>query len=382
VIPHGQQLEVLLDQLHLEGDRTADEVVSSYFADVELAPDAVFKDMLDLPKDRFQDTHPAIAAYLAERPPLPTWADPDLLRQGSEFFRAWGPQLFLALYVGALPWAYSAHDGVQALWLTGRMRDDPKRRLLETAFFVTDVMTPYELLPGGRGYNSIRRVRLMHAAVRHLIEHDADPKAWEPAWGKPLNQQQLIGTLLTFTQVVFEVFERFGTPVPAAEAEAYVHTWSVVGHLLGVRSDLLPLDCDSAARLKDALKPRVCRASEAGQKMEDALLEVAQKVGPRGLRSFPASMTQFAVGDEIAAMIGIEGRGWSYSVIEQLARINGWIYRLPFVGAHSVWLSRTLGLGILREAVGLGRGPRPPYLLPESLARNWRLQRKLKCNLR
>ena len=116
--------------------------------------------------------------------------------------------------------------------------------------------------------------------------------------------------------------------------------------------------------------------------MESSLLAVAQAVGPKVLRSFPASMTQFAVGDDIAAMIGLEGRQWSYSVVEQLARINGWIYRLPFVGAHSVWLSRTLGLGILREAVGLGRGPRPPYRLPESLARSWRLQRKLKHHLR
>ena len=103
-------------------------------------------------------------------------------------------------------------------------------------------MPPYELLPGGLGYNSIRRVRLIHAAVRHLIEHIPDPSPWKPEWGKPLNQQQLLGTLLTFTQVVFEVFERFQTPVPAAQAEAYLHSWSVVGHLLGVRPDLLPLD--------------------------------------------------------------------------------------------------------------------------------------------
>ena len=71
------------------------------------------------------------------------------------------------------------------LWLTARLEHDPERRLNETAQFLMDVTAPGSFGPGGDAVDRILHVRLMHAAVRWLIDHepgvdrpaDADPGA-------------------------------------------------------------------------------------------------------------------------------------------------------------------------------------------------------------
>jgi hypothetical protein len=52
---------------------------------------------------------------------------------------------------------------------THRLINHPFRRIVETAQFVLDVMAPDGLGHSGRGVRSAQKVRLMHAAIRHLI---------------------------------------------------------------------------------------------------------------------------------------------------------------------------------------------------------------------
>jgi len=86
--------------------------------------------------------------------------------------------------------------------MTGRLMEDRDRyerlarRIAETAFFLMEVMSKDGLVaPNGRGLQAIRRVRLIHAAVRKFIP----PNRWDDAWGKPLNQEDLTVTLMTFS---------------------------------------------------------------------------------------------------------------------------------------------------------------------------------------
>ena len=50
----------------------------------------------------------------------------------------------------------------------------------------------------------------------------------------PLNQEDLLGMLLSFSVTVFEVLERYGICWTAGEQEAYLHAWDVVGSYLGI----------------------------------------------------------------------------------------------------------------------------------------------------
>ena len=94
------------------------------------------------------------------------------MRLGEDFFGRWGLYVPLVLMCSSLPECYAAAKGVQVLQLTARLASDTKRRVVETAQMVLDVMAPGGMQPGARGYRTVRKVRLMHAGVRYLIEND------------------------------------------------------------------------------------------------------------------------------------------------------------------------------------------------------------------
>src|SRR5690606_37864902 len=111
------------------------------------------------------------AAFLAAASPLPDWADPARISRGQDFFSDWLLHQFTALYLASLPSAYAAAKGSHVIWLTGRLRNDPQRRLNETAQFLMDVTAP-GAFASGQATHRILHVRLMHAAIRWLIDHD------------------------------------------------------------------------------------------------------------------------------------------------------------------------------------------------------------------
>ena len=89
--------------------------------------------------------------------------------RGQDLFQELGPEVLLILGCYSLPAAYAATKGARVLAQTGFLTEDTDRRLGETSQMVVDVMTTGGLEPGGTGVWAARKVRLMHAAIRHLV---------------------------------------------------------------------------------------------------------------------------------------------------------------------------------------------------------------------
>ena len=249
-------------------DEPADRAVAAYFADRDGAePGSLVHSLvthLELPPEQ---QVPAITEFLATAGQLPDWADPARMARGQAYFGDWALHQFTALYLASLPSAYAAARGVHVLWLTARLERDPERRLNETAQFLMDVTAPDSFGPRGAAVDRILHVRLMHAAVRWLIDHDpgvarpddADPTAppagptWATSWGRPANQEDLAGTMLTFTTVVLDAFANSGVESSAAGAEDFFHLWTVIAHVLGVHDALIPRDVAEGRRLQAAI---------------------------------------------------------------------------------------------------------------------------------
>ncbi len=161
----------------------------------------------------------------------------------------------------------------------------------------------------------------MHAGVRWLIEHDPT-STWDPQWGRPINQEDMLETLLTFTEVVFEVFDRTGVVYSDDDAEAYLHVWSYVGFLLGVDPNQLPLTRTDTKTLMAAVRSRQFGASAAGVILMDALLEEGRKLTPPGLRGLPASTVRFFVGDTTADYLSVPPSDWTKVFFGPLKRLT------------------------------------------------------------
>ena len=214
-------LEGLRKRTDPEADRVAEHYLdrppSDFFSGV-LAARSMGTDMQD----------PHVAAWLKEQPPLPDWVDRGRLSRGSGFFAEWGVELGLGLFLSSLPLAYAAHDGVQVLALTAQLETDTKRRILESAQFVLDVTAPGALEPGRPGYETARLVRLMHAGVRHLIRNDprvartSDPSVWprwDESWGEPINQEHLLGAMISYSSSLLHVLDRLRIDYDAQRGE-------------------------------------------------------------------------------------------------------------------------------------------------------------------
>lgn len=81
------------------------------------------------------------------------------------------------------------------LTFSQRLGHDPYRRLGETGQFVLSVTTRGALGPRGQGIRKVQKVRLLHAAIRHLIRRS--PGWPEEELGPPICQEDLAGTLGT-----------------------------------------------------------------------------------------------------------------------------------------------------------------------------------------
>jgi ER-bound oxygenase mpaB/B'/Rubber oxygenase, catalytic domain len=358
-----------LDSLRTRADPAADAVVAGIFSGTDDATSA-FRALV-VQQREVSDS--ALNEFLDGRDDPPPWVRPELVAAGQECFARWGSHVFTALYAAALPSAYACWRGVQVLGLTARLETDAKRRLNETAQFHLDVMEPGGLEPGAHGYSDVRHVRLMHAAVRWLIQHD--PRVtWDPEWGTPINQEDLLETLLTFTEIVFEVFDRTGIVYTDEDADAYLHTWSLIGFYLGVDPDLLPLTRAQTTVLMPIVRRRQFGPSEAGHDLAAALLEQGSRLAPPGLGGLPASTLRYYVGDQTADFLGVPKADWTRVLFKPLADMSRRFSAEELHHQLMVGLSSRIGFGMLSLAVKAERyGGRPAFQVPTSLAARWNL---------
>ena len=183
-----------------------------------------------------------------------------------QFFNDRVNAIMLILGVYSLPYCYCGANGTRVLIASKKITENPEKRLLETAEFVLDVCDEKAFEPEGRGLVSIFKVRLMHAAARYYVR-SAIPDE------EPVNQDDMLATLLSFSLIVIRGLRRMGIAVSEKEAEAYVSYWNTIGELLGIHSDLLPASIGRASRLERDIRTREFVFSENGVKLTRSLMD-------------------------------------------------------------------------------------------------------------
>jgi hypothetical protein len=372
-----------LDRFRQKTDPAADAAVAGYFAATHHTHSrhlfSALVEHLHLPPE---DQVPAVAEFLAAASEMPEWVDRQRLARGQGFFSDWALHQFTSLYLASLPNAYAAAKGVHVIWLTARLQNDARRRLNETAQFLMDVTVPASFDEGGSAIARILHVRLMHAAIRWFIDHDADVDrpadadpsllparpTWAASWGRPVNQEDLAGTLLTFTSVVIDSFRRSGVEFAMPGAEDFQYLWRVIGHFLGVDPGLVPEDLAAAVTLQKRIFHRQHAPSAVGVALTKTLLDLVGDRLPGPLARLGPPMMRRYLGDHVANMIGVPGgtaERWAIALLVHLTR-------LLTLGRHfdpvPRWLSAWVGRRLLDGLLSADRhGARVPFAIPDRL---------------
>ena len=249
-----------------------------------------------------------IGDYFRQSQQLPDYADLKMIDAGQEVFRRHGPAMTMLLMLKSLPQSYACADGVQVLHATGRLTTEKglepfKRRLMETAQFVINVMSEDGLKPGGFGIITALKVRLIHATIRHFLKH----KEWDSKkLGDPLNQEDKAGTLMAFSALVLEGLDKLNVELTEDEKEAFIHCWNVVGHFMGVRRELIPANAEEADKLGNLIFDQQMAYSKEGEELTDALLEFLHDMMPGKHGSTPEIMLHYLLGDEASKAVGLK----------------------------------------------------------------------------
>ena len=253
---------------------------------------------------------------------LPLWANAKQMDQGAAFFARYASLIMNMLGLLSLPYCYAAADGARVLYLSERIRNDTAKRLQETGDFVWEVMAPNAFSAEGKGFASILKVRLIHAAARYYTLQSGQ---WNIAdWGLPVNQEDMAGTNLSFSLLAIRGLRKLDIAVSYAEQQAFMHLWNVIGHLSGLEESLLPDDGKQAIALEQAISGHQFKPSTEGQALTKALTDyfTALNLPPPFGSKETVQLMRFLLGDEVADILALP-MGKAPATIINLLKLSG-----------------------------------------------------------
>lgn len=312
----------------------------------------------------------------------PDWASQDLIARGQQFFKDNSLDITVALFCASLPYSYAVAQGVEVLERTSELARAATitRRIAETGQMLLDVTGVGALDVSGRGYRRVREIRLLHATIRALlllppIQSDS-VKAWSITdFGCPINQEDMLGTLLAFTTAVFQSLRRMGVRVPPEHEAAYLHLWSVIGYYLGIEAAGSITGIRKSEELANSLFARLSRSSSAGRHLMCLLMSEMESSMPGGLFRLPRTLVRFLIGERVADLLGVPPAAWWSAALKLAAALDRWIGNLPGGPALLTLPSRLIGRSVIRMWIDLSilHERTPPQIDRETL-RRWRIR--------
>jgi len=254
-----------------------------------------------------QSVQPIVEKYFSEVQ-IPAWADRNRMLKANAFFSKHENLILYLLGVLSLPYCYAARNGVQVLFFSKRLEKDTFRRLQETALFVINANT-YSIENETEWKKNILKIRLLHALMRIFV---LKSNKWQDKWGKPINQEDMAGTNLSFSYIVLRGMRKLGFSFSAKEAEDFLHLWNVIGYLLGVQETLLPNTMQEAFWLDKQISEKEFAPSNEGKILCKALIATFTQQSPLPIfADFAIAQMRFLLGERVAQILDIPAKNIS-----------------------------------------------------------------------
>ena len=280
----------------------------------------------------------ALLDYLAACQQLPAWADPAAIARAETLFMDMSMLSCTLLFCASLPECYVLPDLSAVLHAAGQLEAHTDYRVRSTAAMIFPVMLAGGLTtPGGGGVAQALKVRLIHATIRHLILRGAPRDAlggapvpplapagggmyhtlyahgWDTSVnGLPCNQEELAYTLLTFSYVFVRGLRTLRLALAPQDEEAYLHTWNVLGHVLGIERSLMAETMAQAQHDFEAMQARgraLVRTPDPRPLLAADLMKAMENEIPiRLLKPIPTLLTRLLCKGDATRDLGLDAR--------------------------------------------------------------------------
>ncbi|MFC4056792.1 oxygenase MpaB family protein [Planomonospora corallina] len=235
---------------------------------------------------------------------MPAWADRGKLATAVEFNDKRG------LYLGVL---YGFASGMISTVIPKEARAvyysqggaDMKDRISKTAKLGYDIGSRNAYDDDGEMIVTCVKTRLVHAAVRHLL-----PKSphWQGAADEeiPISQADMMVTWHSLPTTVMKHLTSWKVPIPDHESVAFLHSWQLAGHMLGIRDEYIPASWAEANSQAEQVLDPVLAPTPEGVKLAEILLGLGAQIDAGILsKRILGAFTRFLLGDQIAGWLKI-----------------------------------------------------------------------------
>lgn len=287
--------DAFLDAMSRQGDPLADDVLTRIISDNELAGiQKIFAEMDSNNEVPPATMFPALSEFFDATNDLPAGVELRRIGRGEKVFQENAFTGALVLLTKSLPEGYAAPNLSIILNLSGNLRTHPFKRLLATLQTVVNVSTFHGFQNGGRSVITAQKLRLLHAGIRHLTRRYRPD--FEPRYGIPVNQEDMLGTVMGFSYLVIEGMRTLKAGLTRQEEEDFLYLWRVFALMMGIHPadkpdsfEYIPDDVDDAAAFYEAYRRRHYVAADKnpdGVALGHANLKMLKHFVPRFLRLF------------------------------------------------------------------------------------------------
>ncbi len=370
--------ESLLDEMRTQGDPLADESLHSIIhSDEAGVVRLLFRQMNANDEIPPGNVFPGLAHFFEETNALPAGVDQERIHRGEHVFIRNVYLAALALLTKSLPEGYAAPNLSIILNISGELRTHTFRRLLATLQTVINVSSCRGFQHGGRAVITAQKLRLLHAGIRHLTRKYRPD--YEPLYGVPVNQEDMLGTIMGFSLLVLRGLRTLGAGLSRQEENDFLYLWLVFARMMGVYPhadpddvSYIPADIDDAEAFYTLYEQRHyvdAAGNPDGVALGQANLEMLEQMIPfpfrfLGFRSMPRICMQEMMGQEGIVRIAIEplhGHAILRWILRHLhALIRPYMSVAPMVDGH-------LGMGLLQYLINRTYGGEVTFSVPIDL---------------
>ncbi|ETI27869.1 hypothetical protein G647_00318 [Cladophialophora carrionii CBS 160.54] len=323
----GEECYEILDQMSkpLQVSQSSDEKAApTSTTSVVQDPDAASspprppkRDLYVLLRDN-RHTHPKLQRLWDEATTTPEWVSWPQIARGQDVFYRYGAATLTGLAYQSLLGGMGAHRVVEVLARTGGFSPKVARhRLFETTQHILQCTRDVaSIQPGGDGFASSLRVRLLHAAVRRRIMRLArsHPSYYDvAAYGVPINDLDCIATIGTFSAtIIFLSLPRQGIFLTRRETEDYIALWRLIAHYVGTPTAWFDTP-ERARRVMESLLLHEINPSNTSQVLANNVIRCLENQPPTyASRQFLEVNARWLNGRELADALGLGNPGWWY----------------------------------------------------------------------
>ena len=247
---------------------------------------------------------PELAGFLQGSTQLPSWADRTKLRRAADFNRRKDTYLFMIYGIGG---------GIMSTVIPREARSvyhskggaDMQDRAAKTFSFGYDLSDINAFETTGEFMVTSNKTRMVHSAVRHLLPQS-------PHWQQsghdeqiPISNHDILVTFHSTGTFAHKKLKEWRVPMSTADQDAFLHSWQVALHFLGVRDEYIPATWDAAhAQAAQILTPKLAWTPE-GQELAETLLGLTAQVDLGVTRGFLNEFVRYQLGNEIGDWLGL-----------------------------------------------------------------------------